>query len=70
MYTELDLTKLNKSDLAQIADEVNLNKDFRKYYEMLDSFAKNNQVKILDDVEGEYFIYKIVDFEPQEDDEA
>ena len=40
---------------------------YRKYYEMLDSFAKNNQIKILDDVEGEYFSYKIVDFEPQED---
>lgn len=40
---------------------------YKKYYEMLDSFAKNNQVKILDDVEGEYFIYKIVDFEPLED---
>jgi len=40
---------------------------YKKYYEMLDSFAKDKQVKILDDVNGAYFKYKIVDFEPPKD---
>ena len=37
---------------------------YNKYYEMLDSFAKQNNIKIEEQAGSSYFKYKIVDFQP------
>ena len=38
--------------------------EYEKYYEMLDSFAKENKIKIEEQANSYDFIYKIVDFQP------